>query len=173
MEPSACRIRAMTTMDLDPIVELEKRLQSHPWRRGHFENCLAIGNLALIVEPEVVEPDVVESNVERDKVQNSSAPTPTIIAFAIVSIGGGEAELLNIGVAPDFQRRGFAERLIKEITTHIQSLADTLFLEVRESNERAIALYEKLGFNQIGVRPAYYAAAKGREDALLYGMTLL
>ena len=153
MDPTNCRIRAMTTADLDRIVDLEGRLQSHPWRRGHFENCLAIGNLALIVE--------------------GGGQQSAIVAFAIVSLGGGEAELLNIGVDPKYQRCGIAEAFLHEILAQIKSEADTIFLEVRVSNVPAIALYDKLGFNQVGVRPNYYASVKGREDALLYAMSLL
>ena len=156
MDLDDCCIRAMTAADLDRVVDLEQQLQGHPWRRGHFENCLAIGNLALVVirgsEPQAQSP---------------------IIAYAIISLGGGEAELLNIGVDPAYQRRRVAEDLLNEILKHIKSQADTVFLEVRESNAPAISLYEKLGFNQTGVRPNYYPAAKGREDALLYALSLL
>lgn len=156
MDPKACRIRAMGTDDLDRVLALEQQLQSHPWRRSHIENCLAIGNLALVVEP--------------DPAANLVSP---IVAFAVVSLGAGEAELLNIGVDPACQRQGIAENFLSEILKQIKTEADTIFLEVRVSNQRAIALYEKLGFNQVGVRPNYYASAKGREDALLYAMTLL
>lgn len=152
----ACKIRRLCLSDLDWVVELESQLQTHPWRRAHFENCLAIGNLGLVVA-------CVDPATAKD-IQ---------VAFAIVSLGGGEAELLNIGVDPRFQRRGIAGRLLQEIVHHIQTEADTLFLEVRMSNHRAIALYEKAGFNQVGERPGYYATTTGREDALLYAMTLL
>lgn len=156
MDINACRIRAMVTDDLERVVALEETLQSHPWRRGHFENCLAIGNLAWVVEIEI------PNQINRP-----------IIAFAIVSLGGGEAELLNIGVDSAYQRRGIAEDFLGDILEFIKPRADTIFLEVRVSNHRAIALYDKIGFNQVGVRPNYYAAAKGREDALLYAMSLL
>ena len=156
MDLDDCRIRVMTAADLDIVVDLEQQLQSHPWRRGHFENCLAIGNLALVVVP------------------NSGKPADnSIIAYAIVSVGGGEAELLNLGVNPAYQRRGIGEGFLNEILTNLKTQAETVFLEVRMSNTAAIALYEKLGFNQAGIRPHYYPAAKGREDALLYAMSLL
>ena len=151
MDFDQSRIRAMTTDDVDLVLALETQLQSHPWLRSHFDNCLAIGNLALVVEYQ-------------------DCP---VIAFAIVSIGGGEAELLNIAVDPAFQGRGVARRFLLEIISHIKDQAETIFLEVRPSNHQAIHLYESIGFNQVGVRPNYYNSATGREDALLYAMTLL
>lgn len=139
----------MTPADLEWVVELEQSLQSHPWKPSHFENCLAIGNLALVVEYE-----------------------KKAVAFAIVSIGGGEAELLNIGVAQDYQGQGLATSFLGEILTQLKDQAQAVFLEVRESNHKAIALYEKLGFNQTGVRPNYYPAKQGREDAYIYALEL-
>ncbi len=141
----------MTESDLNAIVDLESQLQTHPWRRSHFENCLAIGNLALLVE----------------------SPKHPIVAFAIVSIGGGESELLNIGVDPQCQGQGIAKSFLGEIISQVTSQADAMFLEVRLSNNGAIALYESLGFNQVGVRANYYNTATGREDALIYAIELL
>jgi ribosomal-protein-alanine N-acetyltransferase len=156
MDLEACRIRTMRADDLETIVALEQRLQSHPWHHGHFENCLANGNLALVVT-------TGEEGIAED----------AVIAFAIVSMGGGEAELLNLGVDPAYQRQGIASRLLGEILQHIKSQADTIFLEVRVSNYQAIDLYDKLGFNQVGIRPNYYNTDKGREDALLYALALI
>ena len=156
MEEESCHIRVMTAEDLDHIVALEQGLQSHPWRRSHFENCLAIGNLALVVEWVDGEPRQAR-----------------VIAFAVVSLGGGEAELLNIGVDPAYQGRGIASRFLGEILQTIKTQVDTIFLEVRVSNRRAIDLYEKLGFNQVGIRPNYYNTATGREDARLYALALI
>ena len=83
-----------------------------------------------------------------------------------------ESELLNIGVDPRFQQRGVAKAFLTEILTQLKGQADAMFLEVRLSNHKAIALYEGLGFNQVGVRPNYYNTARGREDALIYAIEL-
>ena len=76
------------------------------------------------------------------------------------------ADMMNIAVAPDFRRQGIAEQLIFAL---IERLKDkgiiALLLEVRVSNAPAIALYEKLGFEQVGRRPRYYH--NPREDALI------
>lgn len=77
-----------------------------------------------------------------------------------------ESDMMNIAVHPDFRRRGVAESLIGELTQALQLRGSkALLLEVRASNDAAIALYEKLGFCQVGRRPNYYRNPK--EDALI------
>ena len=78
----------------------------------------------------------------------------------------GEADMMNIAVAPDYRRQGIAESLVSELIARLKSNdVYCLTLEVRASNLPAIALYEKLGFVQVGRRPNYYTAPK--EDALI------
>lgn len=76
------------------------------------------------------------------------------------------ADMMNIAVAPEYRKRGIAEALIKALVEHLQQ-RDILFLllEVRASNAPAIALYNKLCFEQVGRRPKYYT--NPREDALI------
>lgn len=93
--------------------------------------------------------------------------------FAITQIVLDEASLFNIAIDPDFQRRGFGRQLLEHL---IDALSErgvlTLWLEVRESNHPAIALYEQMGFNQVSRRTNYYPTASGREDALLMALVL-
>jgi ribosomal-protein-alanine N-acetyltransferase len=147
------RIRSMSTDDVETVLPIERKLQFHPWRPAHFLDSVRAGKLAVVLE-------------------TADGPLATMVAYAVVSVGGGEAELLNIGVAPEYQRRGIARRLLEWLIDRIAARADTLFLEVRASNAGAIALYEAMGFNQVGLRPNYYPAAKGREDALIFARTL-
>ena len=78
----------------------------------------------------------------------------------------GEADMMNLAVKPSHRRQGIAEGLVNAL---VASLKDqevySLTLEVRVSNNAAIALYEKLGFIQVGRRPGYYC--KPKEDALI------
>lgn len=76
------------------------------------------------------------------------------------------ADMMNIAVVPEYRKRGIAEALIKALVEHLQQ-RDILFLllEVRVSNAPAIALYNKLCFEQVGRRPKYYT--NPREDALI------
>jgi len=73
-----------------------------------------------------------------------------------------EAELLNLGVDPEFRRQGVARALLAALSS---VASGTLFLEVAADNTAAIELYKKLGWQGIGVRPGYYG--QGRVDAIV------
>ncbi len=79
---------------------------------------------------------------------------------------GDESDVMNVAVHPDFRRRGIAEALVKSLTEELKKIESRcLALEVRASNVPAIALYEKLGFGEVGRRKNYYR--NPREDALI------
>ena len=78
----------------------------------------------------------------------------------------GESDMMNIAVHPEHRRKGVAEALVTSLVSELSARGNhSLMLEVRPSNEPAIALYEKLGFTQVGRRPNYYRNPKG--DALI------
>lgn len=92
-----------------------------------------------------------------------------VVGFAVASLVAPEAELENIAVSPEAQRRGIGRLLLSELAGELkQSGIETLHLEVRISNSAAIGLYKSSGFNETGRRPRYYSDPV--EDALL--MTL-
>ena len=117
--------------------------------------------------------------------QNFSEPWPDIavrgeltnkLALWLVALEGGEvvgyvgsqtvlqeADMMNIAVADSHRRRGIAKMLVEELILQLD--AYQLSLEVRSSNAPAIALYENLGFQQVGLRKNYYR--KPKEDALI------
>ena len=77
-----------------------------------------------------------------------------------------ESDMMNVAVHPDFRRQGIAEALVSGLVEHLKAMGShCLTLEVRASNAPAIALYEKLGFAEIGRRKNYYR--NPREDALI------
>ncbi len=93
--------------------------------------------------------------------------------FAITQIVLDEASLFNLAVDPEFQRRGFGRRLLEHLAAELTERGVlTLWLEVRESNLPAIALYEQLEFNQVSRRARYYPTATGREDAIIMALVL-
>lgn len=94
-------------------------------------------------------------------------------AFAITQTVLDEASLFNIAVHPDYQRRGMGRELLEHVIGELEQRDIlTLWLEVRQSNQPALALYESLGFNQVSVRHNYYPAANGREDAIIMALPL-
>ncbi len=77
-----------------------------------------------------------------------------------------ESDMMNVAVHPDYRRKGIAEALVAEMVETLKKWeSHCLSLEVRASNEPAKALYEKLGFTQVGLRKNYYRNPK--EDALI------
>jgi ribosomal-protein-alanine N-acetyltransferase len=136
--------------DLEAICAIENRAHSTPWRRAHFEDSLKASHHHCI--------GVHQSG--------------RWLGYAIVSCIAGEAELLLLVIDPPWQGRGLARQVLNHLFECLHGLADTLFLEVRVGNRRAIALYESLEFNQVGIRPGYYQTAAGAEDAVIFARML-
>jgi len=140
----------MNERDLDAVAALEATLQAFPWSRGNFADSLMGGHSAWVLR------------------QGGE-----LLGFSILMQVIDEAHLLNIGVALRHQGRGHGARLLKDAMARArEGGAAKLFLEVRPSNARAVALYRHFGFREIGRRKAYYPAADGREDALVFDKEL-
>jgi len=131
------------------VLEIEKRCFSQPWREGDF--------LKLAENPE----SVCLVALARGR----------IIGYSCCWIVIESAELGNIAVDPDYQRRSVGSRLLKRTIEICRSKDVTaLFLEVRTSNRKAIELYEHFGFARIGLRRGYYS--QPLEDALIMKLDL-
>ncbi len=140
------RLRAMTVADVDAVAAIEAAAYPFPWTRGNFVDSLAAGYEAWVLEDAAA----------------------GLVGYYVAMCGVDEMHLLNVTVAPPFQRRGLGCRLLDELDARCVRLAlPMLWLEVRESNERAIAVYLRRGFAPVGRRRGYYPAAQGREDALV------
>jgi ribosomal-protein-alanine N-acetyltransferase len=148
---SADNIRQMGYDDLSRVIEIETAAYSHPWTLGIFRDCLRVGYDGWVYEHE-----------------------NRISGYAILMLSGAEAHVLNICVHPDCQRRGIGRLLLTHLTQHSREAgADTILLEVRESNIIAMQLYLSEGFNQLGVRRGYYPDVEGREDAVILARSLV
>lgn len=147
----ACQ-RAMREDDVDPVLAIEQRAYGFPWTRGNFLDSLRAGYEAQL-------------RVDADD---------AILGYFVAMPGVDEVHLLNLTVAPEHQHRGHARALLEVLIEHSRAReAGSLLLEVRPSNARALALYARRGFAQIGRRPRYYPAAHGaREDALVMRLAL-
>ena len=95
-----------------------------------------------------------------------------LVGFIVLAWAGGDGELLNIAVAPPWQRQGVGECLLTLALEQARPFATMLFLEVRRSNRKAIQFYEREQFFEVGQRPNYYPSARGREDALVLAREL-
>ena len=138
------KIEIMTDAHVAQIAQLEKLCFSDPWSEKSIETELSCRLSLWLVA------------LEEDKVLGYVG-SQTVI---------DETDMMNIAVHPDCRRRGIAEKLIDALICALREKGSRgLTLEVRASNAPAIALYEKLGFAQVGRRPNYYRNPK--EDALI------
>ncbi len=143
------QLRELIEADIEKIMQIERCAHSHPWRRSSFEDCLKGRQKCWLAE-----------------YKNS------LVGYVVVTHAGGDAELLNLAVLPEFQRKGIGQLLLTHAMQLVQGKADMLFLEVRVSNRKAIALYSREGFFEIGNRKNYYPTNNGYEDALLMAKQL-
>jgi len=144
------KLEPMTLNDLRGVIENEKLSYSHPWSEGIFADCVKSGNECWVF--------VVGS-------QN--------IGHGILSVGAGEAHLLNVCINPEHQGQGYGRALVLHMLSRARELRSaSIFLEVRPSNLVAYKLYESLGFSEIGIREGYYPATGGREDAIVFARNL-
>lgn len=89
-----------------------------------------------------------------------------VIGYVGSQYGYGEADMMNLAVAPAYRRNGIGKALVAELVAQLQSMdIHSLTLEVRQSNLPAVMLYESMGFSQVGLRPNYYQ--KPKEAALI------
>lgn len=97
-----------------------------------------------------------------------NAGRPAIGGFVLARVAAGEAEILTIGVDPRHERHGLGWRLMRAALREARDkAADSMFLEVDETNVAAIGLYRKLGFAKVGERRAYYQHANRAPTAAL------
>jgi ribosomal-protein-alanine N-acetyltransferase len=145
-------IRDMREGDLESVFLNEQAAYTHPWSMAILRDCLRVGYHCLIAHD-----------------------TREVIGHAVMSVAVGEAHLLNLCVAPAAQGRGLGRRLLRRVLRLAREHeADTVFLEVRASNQAARGLYESEGFCEIGQRRGYYPhETHGREDAVVYAKPLL
>jgi ribosomal-protein-alanine N-acetyltransferase len=137
--------------DLDAIVEVEHASFPSPWTRAAFA-------------------DELERPWARLEVLRH-LPTGRVLAYCNYWLVADELQILNVAVRPEERRRGHAARLLDHVVAVArEARVRVISLEVRASNTPAAALYRKLGFREVGVRPKYYA--NNGEDALLMDLEL-
>lgn len=134
--------------DLDDVFAIEQASYEFPWTRGIFADCLHAGHPCWVL-----------------------CVDEAVAGYGILSVGAGEAHVLNICIAPACRGTGLGRHLLGRLLDVARwSGAQRVFLEVRPSNPNAKALYDSVGFREIGRRPRYYPARNGREEAIVMAL---
>ncbi len=122
--------------DLDALVDLERRCQSHPWTAAHFrEELSGFGQRVLVLR-------------SRER---------AIAAYCVIRLVADELQVQNLGVAPEHRRQGLGRWLLAfAMDQGARQGARKAVLEVRQGNRDALALYAALGFKTLFVRRDYY-----------------
>jgi len=146
----------MTVKQLDAVLAIEQLAYPFPWTRGNFIDSLAAGYPSQVLY----------------------GPQGELLGYFVAMEGVDELHLLNITVVPSVWGQGHARFMLDELCVLGRARkAQQIWLEVRESNARARAVYERYGFTHIGLRRGYYPAARhthasGREDAVVMNLVL-
>jgi ribosomal-protein-alanine N-acetyltransferase len=142
-------LRAMTTADITAVCAIEQQVQYAPWTEKLFSDSLE-RHVCWVAQKD-----------------------QQVVGFFVVQFIVDEAHLLNIAVDPTQQKQGIGRLLLDNVQQQAMiKKASTIFLELRATNQRALALYQMAGFNEIGLRKNYYPAAQGKEDAVIMALML-
>ncbi|MGH8204050.1 MAG: ribosomal protein S18-alanine N-acetyltransferase, partial [Steroidobacteraceae bacterium] len=124
----------MAQADLPRVAALERESYTFPWNDQIFADCLRVGYHCVVVET-----------------------AAGVVGYGVLSMGAGEAHVLNLCVAEEWRRRGVGRGLLLALLAYARDRGvRDAFLEVRRSNRSAIALYHHLGFECVGTRRGYY-----------------
>jgi ribosomal-protein-alanine N-acetyltransferase len=143
-------IRPMRATDIAEVAGIERSAYQFPWSEGIFIDCLRVGYVCRVV------------TISR-----------RVMGYGVMSVGAGEAHILNLCVGEAFRCHGVGKRLLTSLIERATAAGmGAAFLEVRPSNTAAIRLYLSMGFEHVGGRRGYYQAADGREDAAVLKLAL-
>lgn len=149
MPEKELRIVPFEPEDLDPILEIEKRVYATPWSRQSYEDLISLNDIHTWVA----------KSDER------------LVGYMLFQATANDMELHTIAVLPEQQSKGIGRRLMEHLIREAEKFgAEHIFLQVRPSNRHAIALYAKFGFVTIGVRKRYYE--DNSEDACIMRLTM-
>lgn len=145
--PALAYFARMQVIDLDDVLLIENDIYPHPWTRGNFVDSFSSG---------------YENWTLRDE-------SGGLLGYFLLMPAVDEAHLLNVSVRADLHGQGAGRKLLdKVVAIALESGMTSVLLEVRPSNERALAVYKRYGFKKIGLRKGYYPSANNaREDAIV------
>lgn len=144
---SGLQLIPMHLADLDEVMAIEQAVYSHPWTRKNFDDTISNRDFAWVARH----------------------PDGELLGYFVHMVVMDESHLLTIAVKESVQRQGLGRFLLQKLIEHARLMElKSVLLEVRQSNIRALDLYEALGFVEIGRRKNYYQLTQQlREDALI------
>lgn len=151
LNPIEAEFEPLSLQRLDDVLRIEQAVYEFPWSRGNFIDSLKSGYQMQML-----------------------TAGGQILGYFVAMKGVDEVHLLNLTVAPGFQRQGWARIMLDGLAIWSRGAGtEWLWLEVRVSNLRALHLYERYGFRRVGERKRYYPGAQGtREDAVVMSVQL-
>lgn len=144
-------IRAMQLEDMDKVYAIELTAHRAPWTLQILTDCVLVGYDCQVLV-------LQESN------------EPIVIGFMISRYYQRTYHILNLCIEPSYQDKGYGQYLLKSILNKLlPTIVDLVMLEVRPSNVAALHIYEKMGFQKIGIKADYYSDQQGQveEDAVV------
>jgi [ribosomal protein S18]-alanine N-acetyltransferase len=157
LQSREARFEPMTPAWLPAVLRVEQSAYPYPWSESNFTDSLQAGYQAQLLTA-------------------GSRARPELLGYFVAMKGVDEVHLLNIALAPAFQRQGWARMMLDALGVWSRGQgAQWLWLEVRVSNARARAVYESHGFRPVGARPRYYpstAEMPQGEDAIVMSLAL-
>lgn len=148
--PPGFACRPLEAADIEAVFAIEAGAFTTPWQPETFEGLL--------------DRDTVEMRVMTDE-------SAAVVGYAVLWCILDQGELANLAIVPELRGRGLGAHLLRHVLQVARGRqVEKFFLEVRASNAPAIALYERFGFAEIGVRRAYYDTPK--EDAIVMAVSL-
>ena len=135
----------MRLEDLPDVIEIEQRSYRFPWTLGIFRDCIKVGYHCRVLRLD-----------------------EQLIGYGVMQMAVDEVHILNLCIDKPHNKRGYARELLSLLLdAAVSKGAVKAILEARPSVPHSIRLYERAGFEKVGVRKDYYESVDGREDALV------
>jgi [ribosomal protein S18]-alanine N-acetyltransferase len=143
-------IKEMTLSDLNDVYNLEIKAYEYPWEKNILRGCV------------INKYDCFIATIDKQ-----------IVGYLITKISSPESHILNLTIDKNYRNNGIASQFLEMVILKCRLLkSNIIFLETRLSNLPAISLYIKFGFKKIGLRRNYYKSRNGRENAVIFSMSI-
>lgn len=150
-------IRRMISEDVPAVALIEQECFSMPWSEKSFRDSINREDTVFLV---------CEDKLPDCQLESRQAQSRRIVGYIGMYLSFGEGEITNVAVTSSYRKRGCGQQLIQAVKDQAANRkAESILLEVRKSNEPAISLYKRNGFEQIGIRKNFYE--RPTEDAII------